>query len=138
MDIPNETTERILNMVCSNDKEEAIMRSILKFGFSISDIARKTKLPRTSLLYVLKKLQKRNLVRTIEDGDKIYWRACLEDVRRAFKKLDNISLTEVEVIKNVPGIINFLSSWPDRRHPARQIFQTSFEESRPKYPAQDQ
>lgn len=67
-----------LNMLCQNDSERKILLSLEKMGKNVSQISELTGIPRTSLLYMLKKLEARKIVRKVTSangsGKRVIWR----------------------------------------------------------------
>jgi len=62
------------NVLGLNHKEDAILEAIKRSSMSVSSIARSSKIPRTSLLYMLKKLHRRELVAKEKCGKRIQWK----------------------------------------------------------------
>jgi predicted transcriptional regulator len=81
-------------------QENKIMWAISDMAKHISDIARITKLPRTSLLYILKNLEKRNLVRSLKNKKYTYWKS---NTINAFRMLKNTA-SEIVVHNGVPAM----------------------------------
>ncbi len=83
-------------------QENAILSAISDMAKQISTIARLTKLPRTSLLYILKNLEKRNLVKPIKINKHKYWKS---NTINAFRMLRNAT-PEIIVHNGIPEILN--------------------------------
>ncbi len=76
-----ENSSIALKILGLNHSEKKILESTSKLALPISTIARMTGIPRTSILYILKKLQKRALVKKIAtDGNIPFWKSDLSKV----------------------------------------------------------
>jgi hypothetical protein len=82
-------------------QENKIMWAISDMAKQISDIARITKLPRTSLLYILRGLERRNLVKSLRDRKYTYWKS---NTINAFRMLKNTA-SEVVIHNGIPAIM---------------------------------
>lgn len=80
-----EETYRLLGL---NSVEIKIIEAISLQEHDISSISRITKLPRTSLLYILKKLQKRDLVANIKTKKRRSWKSSLGESLNKLKSPD--------------------------------------------------
>lgn len=85
-------------------QENKIMWAISDMAKQISTIARLTGIPRTSLLYILRNLEKRNLVRSLRNGKYTNWKS---NTINAFRMLKNAT-SEITVHNGVPSIMNIL------------------------------
>ncbi len=90
-------------------KVEKAVFAMLSFesSFSVSDIAKKAKIPRTSALPALERLRDRKLSRKTNIGKRTFWKKVKKENLK--KELDNLSLSigiedELEKIKKVVDI----------------------------------
>jgi hypothetical protein len=85
--------------------EKAIIKAVEYSPRNISDIARDTKIPRTSLLYMLKKLQRRKLVIQKKQGRRTLWES---NLTVASKQMPDKNIT---VYRGVPTIFKIMEEW---------------------------
>lgn len=91
MDNPTPTAaSEALDILGSTPAERKIIQAISKMARSVTDIAISTQLPRTSLLYILNKLKKRQLVTKIRVGKRYLWKS---DIQKPLRQLSNVSLS---------------------------------------------
>ncbi len=69
-----------LDLFCLKPSEKKIIVAISKMGKPIADISRNTGIPRTSLLYMLRKLQETSIVKPVMIGKRKYWRSNIPQV----------------------------------------------------------
>lgn len=69
--------------------ERNILITTWNMGKDLSSISRAISVPRTSLLYSLKKLQKRRLIKLVPDGGSRggYWKCNIPHIARHFRAL---------------------------------------------------
>lgn len=67
--------------------EEKILRVISIQAHNITEIAKLTKIPRTSLLYIIRKLRRRNLVKVLRRGKRTFYKS---DFHQTLKQLGSI------------------------------------------------
>lgn len=70
-----------------SNAERKIMLSIPGMAKSVALISRHAKIPTMTIVYCLKKLEKRNLVRKIKRGKRIIWKSNLPRIIRHFKNI---------------------------------------------------
>lgn len=70
---PNDKKVNAFNYFGLSTNEKLILDAA-KIARNISRISRMTRIPRTSLLYMLKKLERRELVKTVEYGKRKFWK----------------------------------------------------------------
>lgn len=71
-----------------NPAEKKIIKSLTKLAKNSAVISRHTEIPKTSLTYILRKLEKRKLIIKIEKGKKVYWKSNLPKIMRFISNLD--------------------------------------------------
>ena len=92
-------------------QENKIMWAISDVAMQVSTVARVTNLPRTSLLYILRNLEKRSLVGRSKNGKYTYWKS---NAISTFKVFEN-STTNVVVyngLKDIFTIFDKLTELP--------------------------
>ena len=82
-----EITPEIAKILGLRKQEMLIMSAISGMGKHVSMIARHTKIPRTSLLYILQGLKKRNLVKKVKIQKMYYWKS---NTINALRALNNV------------------------------------------------
>lgn len=95
-------TTRVLGL---NSKEETILKVVMSSPMSVSDIARHSKIPRTSLLYMLKKLCHRGLVAREKRGKRILWKS------NSFVASKKISNQDIVIYQGVRSIFQIFEKW---------------------------
>ncbi len=85
-----ENIDQTMDMMGLTDAERAIITATSQYARSISQISRKTKVPRSSLLYILRKLQERSLVRAVrhENGK---WTKWVSTIDKTIRHLNYVS-----------------------------------------------
>lgn len=68
-------------------KERSVVQAISKMAMTVSMISRHTKIPRTSILYVLKKLKNRQLVYEVRYRKQVLWRSNLHKPLQQLRSL---------------------------------------------------
>ena len=106
-----ETYEYILNILGLNSTEKKILRAISTYSFSITDIASKTGLPRTSLLYILKKLEKRSLAIKIRDNKRFTWKSNVIKSIRQVQHATTHADPSIIVHRGAKAIFEILEEW---------------------------
>ena len=96
------STPAILGLTQAENK---ILDSIEVTPLSISNIARSTKIPRTSLLYMLGKLSDRELVVTEKRGKRTLWRS------NSAVAMKQIPSNDVIVYRDVDAIYGIIEKW---------------------------
>jgi sugar-specific transcriptional regulator TrmB len=75
--------QEMLNL---NKNEEKIIQVTSKMALSMSMISRATQIPRSSIPYMLKNLEKRGFVRKIHCGKRSRWKSDIVRILRVLKK----------------------------------------------------
>jgi DNA-binding Lrp family transcriptional regulator len=81
------TASEALDILGLTPSERRIIQTTSKMALNVSNIAASTKVPRTSLLYILNKLEKRKLIRRMRVGKRFFWKS---DIYKSMRKLSNI------------------------------------------------
>ncbi len=102
-DIP----EQAVSLLGLTVYEKKILESITNMGKRVSTIARLTKIPRTSLLYVLKRLKARKLVRSIKQDKQVYWKSALTHILPRINNQDTVTL------RGLPSLVDVLKRITD-------------------------
>ncbi len=91
MNIPTPTKNIDLWKVFGlSDSEIKIIEAISKYAKSAAIISRHTNISETTISYTLKKLLKRNLVKTSKDNNRLNWRSNLPEIIRQIKNLPRL------------------------------------------------
>jgi sugar-specific transcriptional regulator TrmB len=90
--------------------EIRILESIPNMGKQISTISRTTKIPRTSLLYILRKLEKRKLVKSNKNGKYTYWRSI---IKYLFPKIFNQGVTILKGKEELFSVLEKIGELPN-------------------------
>ena len=92
MNIPTPTKNIDLWKVFGlSDSEIKIIEAISKYAISAAIISRHTNISETTISYTLKKLLKRNLVKTSKDNNRLNWRSNIPEIIRQIKNLPRLS-----------------------------------------------
>lgn len=97
-----ELSPEIANILGLRKHEKLVLSAISSESKHISLISRHTKIARTSLLYILKKLEKRGLVIRIQIQKMYYWKS---DTVNALRAINN-SGSEITVYEGKESILN--------------------------------
>jgi hypothetical protein len=101
--------------------ESKILDAISSKELSISEISRKTRIPRTSLLFILNKLKDRTLVQIVKNGKRSLWKSNLNESITDFKRLHNYTeyykgkdelMTIINMIPKLPKYSRILGIQP--------------------------
>ena len=71
-----------------NPSEKKIILAISKLGKSVAMISRHAGIPRTSILYILKKLQKKSYVWSTIVGKRKFWRSNIPQITEWMANVD--------------------------------------------------
>lgn len=96
-------------------QENKIMWAISDMAKHVSDIARITKLPRTSLLYILRGLEKRNLVKSLKNRKYTYWKS---NTINAFRMLKNVT-SNVVIHNGLESIMSIFEQLTNQSYNSR-------------------
>lgn len=95
--------------------EIKIIETISNIGKKVSTISRITKIPRTSLLYILKALEKRRLVAPVKIGKYTYWKS---NTINAFRILKN-SKSDVIIYDGLEEVLTIFDKLTEQPMHAR-------------------
>lgn len=76
-----------LELLGLNSSEKKIIVAISKMGKSITQISRHTGIPRTSILYTLRRLQEKSFARPVTFGKRRVWRSNIPAILLYIKNL---------------------------------------------------
>ena len=85
-----ENIDQTMDMMGLTDAERAIITATSQYARSISQISRKTNIPRSSLLYMLHRLQERSLVKPMKHKNG-KWTRWLSTIDKTIRQLNYVS-----------------------------------------------
>ncbi len=92
-------------------KEELILSALSSGDKNVSEIARATKIPRTSLLYILTKLKERTLVEDEPKGKSVSWKLIKQDILDI--RSVGSSKNDISISHGAPALLDILNKLVD-------------------------
>ena len=104
-------TSKAIRLLDLSKAELKILKALDTRALNVSEISRECKLPRTSLLYILKKLERRTLIAAEHRNNKRIWKAA---VKKALAELQTDSENNppaIIIYRGVQAIFEIFDSW---------------------------
>ena len=100
------------NILGLTESERLIIHATTKMAKSITKLAGITEIPRTSLLYMLKKLENRGLVKQIRIGKRTRWKSVIEKPLRSLASAYARSVIDLDINPHMENGVILYSGMP--------------------------